>query len=150
MSYKFSWKSGSRVKLKAQSTGEYLYKLAGKKGDLTAEIVLQDARLPSSPIHSFFDWNNKLAAEKWRMRQARYLLASVEVKLGEDTAPIRAFANIRIEESVYSTIIVAMSDKQKREYVVRRAWEELRDWRKRYNEYKELAAVFEAMDQNAA
>jgi hypothetical protein len=148
MSYEFTWKKGSVVKLDAQSTGEYLYSLA-EKGDLTADIVLEDAKNKDSPLHSFFDWNNKVAAEKWRHTQAAYLLRSVEVKLGEDTEPIRAFAHIRLDEPVYSTIITAMSNKQKREYVVKKAWEELKDWRSRYNEYKELAAVFAAMDKAA-
>lgn len=43
-------------------------------GELTPEIVVEAARDPGSPLHSYFDWNNDTAAHKFRLEQGRRLI----------------------------------------------------------------------------
>jgi hypothetical protein len=45
---------------------------------LHAKDVLEDASDPASPLHSYFEWNDGLAAQRWRLRQAHELLAAVD------------------------------------------------------------------------
>lgn len=47
---------------------------AANGGNLTAEFVVQAARSKKSPLHSFFTWDDTLAAEEYRKEQARRLI----------------------------------------------------------------------------
>jgi hypothetical protein len=57
---------------------EYLRVLLGRP--VTAKDILDDARHPGSPIHDHFEWNDTVAAEKWRLQQAAALIISVRVR----------------------------------------------------------------------
>lgn len=43
------------------------------------EDVVEAARDKKHPLHSRFDWNDKIAGHKWRLQQARQLINSVRV-----------------------------------------------------------------------
>lgn len=48
-------------------------------GELLPEDVVREAQKKASPLHDYFDWNNKTAAHKYRIEQARELIRSVRV-----------------------------------------------------------------------
>lgn len=48
---------------------------------LTPDLVLEDARNKNSPLHDIFEWNNAIAAQKYRLDQARELIRSVKVEV---------------------------------------------------------------------
>ena len=75
----YGWKVGSRVSLDAQATGAHLYKLLKSEHQLTAAIVLRDAKKARSPLHDHFEWDDGEAAQQYRLNQARYVLRSVVV-----------------------------------------------------------------------
>jgi hypothetical protein len=51
---------------------KFLEELAARNGgELTAAETLEAARDPNSPIHSCFQWDDSLAAEQYRLEQAR-------------------------------------------------------------------------------
>ena len=58
-----------------------LEKLEQKYGMLTAQDVIREAANENNPLHNWFDWNDSEASEKWRMHQARMLIATVRVKV---------------------------------------------------------------------
>jgi hypothetical protein len=62
---------------------EEFKKILDKHGKLTAEIVVEEARAKDSPLHEYFDWNNKEAGEKWRLHQARLLIVNVKIEKSE-------------------------------------------------------------------
>lgn len=69
-------------------------------GRLTPELVLDTARDPGHPLHSRFEWDDSVAAERHRRDQAHRLIRSVRVvyKQGTETsAPVtgRAFHAVR-------------------------------------------------------
>ena len=81
----YSWKPGSRVKLKAQVVGEHLTALREKNdGYLFPADVVVEARRKRSVLHDFFEWDNVTAAEIYRIDRARYLIGSVEVTVVEE------------------------------------------------------------------
>ena len=51
-----------------------------KHGDLTPEIVVDEARPKGAPLHDRFEWDNKIAGEKYRLVQARDLIRSVQIE----------------------------------------------------------------------
>lgn len=55
-----------------------------RKGRLTADEVVSAARDPASPLHRHFDWDNDVAADSWRIEQARRLIRGVKVIVEHD------------------------------------------------------------------
>jgi hypothetical protein len=58
-----------------------LKKIQSKDGRLTADATVQAARDPKNPLHKAFEWDNTRAAHKWRLEQARTLIAWAETKV---------------------------------------------------------------------
>lgn len=77
---KYRWKDGWNYKGDAQAAGEGLAELREKHADrLTAPIVVEAARSPRSKLHRYFEWNDGVAGQRWRERQARDLMQHIEV-----------------------------------------------------------------------
>lgn len=51
---------------------------------LTPENVVKSARDPNSPMHPLFEWDNKVAATKYRLSQARTLITDFYVVVTVD------------------------------------------------------------------
>jgi hypothetical protein len=134
----------------AQVAGERLEKLRKKNG-LTPKTVVDDARPKESPLHACFEWNDSVAAEKYREDQARVIMRNITVQV-EDNAganrEVRAFVNVAIDEGrEYTSISNAMSDADLRKQVLDSALHEIDGWRKKYRDLQELAEVLSAADR---
>jgi hypothetical protein len=61
---------GSSMTGDAQKVGEALAEIASRHGgQLTEQAILGAAKDPSSPLHGYFEWDDKKAAAKWREQQ---------------------------------------------------------------------------------
>lgn len=94
---------------KAKIFGNRIEQLIKKCGGSVKPLdIIQDARSPKSPLHSFFDWNDDSAAEKWRLHQARMMLSQVmeTVLVQGKQNEFRSFHNVRItdKETAYVTL----------------------------------------------
>jgi hypothetical protein len=131
----------------ADIIGPELFRLAGKSG-ATPEEVLEAARKRASPLHQYFEWDDRKAAEKYRVDQAAYMLRSIEIKLetkerGETAETwARAFHCVRPdpqkEEKTFIPITVAQSKPELLEQIIQRAESELIGWTRRYETYKTI------------
>lgn len=155
MQYQFQAVPGSHLSdEQAQVYGDRLTALEEKgNGSLTPEAVLEDARDPKSPLHEYFQWNNKTAAEQFRLRQARYLLRSIQVVISTEDAEhtVRAFHNVIVKqgessEQVYAGVVRVLSESELRAQMLSRALQEIERWRKRYATYQELLPIFHVID----
>lgn len=66
---------------------------------ITAEAVVEDAKNPKSPLHSFFEWDVKKAAREHWLDTARELIRSVRVVIEHRTTVVRAVAYVRDPEA---------------------------------------------------
>jgi hypothetical protein len=55
------------------------------RGVLTPRDVVADARHKDSPLHGYFEWDDKKAAAKYRFVQARRLITSFTMPIIEET-----------------------------------------------------------------
>jgi len=112
-----------------------------KREFLTPEAVLEDARKKKSPIHSFFEWDDAVAGEEYRKKQAGHYLRTVVVIQEEDERPVRAFHVITGEDSErsYQPLEVVLNDAEMMRQVIERARRELVSWSQRHRQYEELA-----------
>lgn len=129
---KFKAKKGSMIKDKdAMIVGKRLSQLATvHQGEVTPTLVLEDARQKSSPLHTYFEWDNNLAAEKFRLHQARLLLgAVVEVVIDRynNRKELRSFYNVSNDkkESVYVTLETTLTTAMYLDQIVADAQQEI-------------------------
>jgi hypothetical protein len=131
----------------AKAVGTHLEKLRKQhKGELTAQQVLEDAKKKTSPIHSFFEWDNSAAAEAYRLSQAQGLItAVVAIYTQDDQPPVQTRASVSVPDRQTGQVH-EMSQVATHDAVLRRALRELMAWRKRYEDLSELAPVFSVAD----
>ena len=78
----FVRKAGFHLRTDAQTVGEVCYELE-KEGKLTAKELVKVSRPKNAPLHNEFEWNNSIAAEKYREVQAGYIIRSIAIKVTE-------------------------------------------------------------------
>ena len=146
MIYKF--KSGTRLKVSAQAAGELCAELEAQ-GKLTPHEVVEASRPEDAPLHDAFEWNDAIAAERYRETQAGYIIRSVEVVVEGTGKPTRAFVSLTVTENEreYREISHVLSIKSDRERLLLEARRELAVFKRKYEVLEELADVFAAIDR---
>lgn len=150
----YQWKPKSQVAVEAQAAGERLETIRLRnRGSLTPAMVVKDARSEKSPLHPAFEWDDRRAAEKYRLDQASYIIRSIAVVVrngdSEEPKVTRAFVSVTDEddERQYTSVSVALTDPVLRAQVLEQATRELAAFEAKYSELEELAPVFEAFAQ---
>lgn len=149
MVYKYSW-SGIERPVSAEKVGEHLRKLEKQYGEVTRETFLESARPADSPMHSLFEWNDTVAAEKYRLHQANVIIASIRVTVTEEERPpvtLRGFVQDRKVSPGYLNIERALSEEDKRARVLEQAKKELSWFVEKYKAFSELADVISAITE---
>lgn len=150
MIYKF--KGEKDTSIKAQIVGERLEEIAKKHNRLTAYEVVADAEKENSPLREYFDWDDKIAAEKHRLNQARLLINRVVItKVNKKTVkPVKAFVNITTgsnETRTYVSTVQAMKSEDTRGHVIKKAFNQLNTWRETYSDLIEFSDLFPVIDE---
>lgn len=57
------------------------------RGQITPDLIVESAKNKKSVLHEYFEWDDSIAANKWRMRQASKLLGCIEVVVISDNQP---------------------------------------------------------------
>lgn len=152
----YAYRAGARIQkkgLSAQTVGESLEGIRTSHGGrLTPRQVVDESAPKSALLHPLFEWDNKKAADEYRLDQARHVIRSVTVKYREhdEGGPktIRAFVNVKDDDDQhYTSTLHAMSDDELRAKVIRKAWNDLTAWRARYEELSEFATLFATMEE---
>jgi hypothetical protein len=66
-------------------------------GTINGELMVKFAESKKSVLHSYFEWDDTIAAHKWRVHKAVDLLGHIEVKVITDGEPLmmRAFEIVK-------------------------------------------------------
>lgn len=86
---------------------------ASHGGHLEPEDVLNAARAHNSLLHTHFEWNDSIAAEKYRLQQARQLLKLIVLPPETPEAKPIPFYVHETEGGGYVSILEVMSDEQR-------------------------------------
>jgi len=155
-------RDGSRITdSQAKEYGDCFDEIANNNGGgLTAQLVVDEAKITKGLLHNYFEWNNKKAGDKHRLSQARDLIRNIKVKyydLGPEKRTVdggRAWENLVTEDDnlpnaprIYLPKLVIMNDDALRGRLIHRALEEVRIWQKRYRRLHELSDVFSAIQK---
>ena len=123
-------------------------KVAEEIGDnrISPQELLEKARDVNSELHKCFEWNDSIAAEKYRLQQARGILINLVYKEKESNAePVRTF-QITSQRNVYQPTVSFLVQEDEYQNLLTRAKSELESFKKRYHTLSELQEVFEAIE----
>ena len=150
MVYKrYEWKDAKLSKgLPAQVVGETFEQIERRDGVLTKEAFLEASRPENSPTHKCFEWDDSVAAEKYRLTQSRMIINSIAVTITkangeEQKAPAFVNVEIKTDSGKYKNIEVAMNNESEKAIVLQNALNELKQFEKKYGYLKELERIFE-------
>ena len=147
----FKWKYTMPVS--ADVAGKELGRIEAERGCVNPQLVLDESREESSPLHKCFEWNDGIAAEKYRLNQAGLIIRNLVVVLDEceHQEPVRAYVNIQKEAPAqtgeFINIVSAMQHTETREVVMANALRELQEFKKKYKSLNELFGVFAEIDK---
>lgn len=136
-----TWRVAGIYKADAQKVAE---EIGNKK--ITPEEVLKKAKDENSELHKCFEWNDSVAAEKYRLQQAGNVIRMLVYKSEkENTEPVRAF-HITTEKNTYQPTRTFLVQQDEYQSLLKRAMAELEAFKKKYHTLSELESVFEAME----
>jgi hypothetical protein len=115
------------------------------EGEITPELVLEDAKDSASPLHDYFEWDDSTAAFEWRLQQARVLIRSID--LVREDRPQETTNAYHFVKTTYVASAKVFSDEEKSRHVIDNALSELKGWQIRYKQYKELAKLNDTISQ---
>ena len=148
---KVMWKAGYNPTVPAQVAYDTIHGLY-QQGKKTAKDLVDASRPEDAPLHTLFEWDDTVAAEKYREEQGRMIIRHIievpETEEEKETHPvIRAFFQIDNHSSDYEPTYVIMSDEEKRNRLLQVVKAELQQFKVKYASIKELAKVFIAIDE---
>lgn len=137
-----------------------LNQIQRRAGLVSPQLVVSEARKPSSPLNKYFEWDDSLAAEKFREVQAGRLIRSVYVISSDapNSPAVRAFVNIKESTDAsddeapsiqgYVGIVTTLTRPDLQSQVLAYAREQLVLWRKKFGGYKEFYEVVRVIDES--
>lgn len=176
VSKKYSWRPGYGYSVKPQIVGEVLEEIEARDGRVTSEAFLDESRDEECPTHDMFEWDDEIAAEKYRLNVAAKIInqlaveivyeepetfeVTTEVKEGQPADYDRsrsvyarsAYINVNPDTSAkakshFIDIHTAMTHDDTREIVLNNAIRELKSFESKYAQLSELGGVFAEIDK---
>lgn len=174
-SKKYSWRDGWNPSVSAEIVGGVLSEIEERDGEVTSKAFLDASRDEESPTHSLFEWDDSIAAERWRMRQSQGIIGQLQIEVvieevedsvtdvelhveevpAENIRRVPAYVNTnsygrfgagKNTTGSYVNLETAMSDEDKRKVVLENVLNELSVYQRKYFMYQELTEIFEAID----
>ena len=164
----FKRRKGFRIKTNPQIVGEYCHELEQKKGGkITPKELVEAARDVNSPLHNEFEWNDGVAAQRYREMQAGYIIRSIELKITYmptetkridlhvtevesevQTANVQFYHALDKDGTGYENIFSISEDEEKTEKLFENCKKDINSFREKYNTLRgTLPRLFEAMDE---
>lgn len=155
MVYQYDWKFNLYPGVSAEDAGKHIEKIQNEQGAVTCRNLLDSAKPEDSVIHPCYEWDDGVAAEKYRLSQSKDLLANLVrvsvVSENQEPKTYRAFVNVeenkRFGSGKFLSVDTAMADSEMRQIVLRNALRELMAFQKKYEDLNELEGVFRAISE---
>lgn len=114
---------------------------------ITPQEMVEKARNERSELHKCFEWNDTVAAEKYRLQQARMVLSMLVFKpKTEEEQPVRIFS-LTTEKAVYMPTKQFLVQADEYQDLLKRALAELETFKRKYSTLSELEEVFKAIEE---
>ena len=147
MSYIASWKTGfgSLFRADAQLVANEIMSI----GDTATPAQIVDmARDSSTELHKCFEWNDTVAAEKYRLEQARQVVRILVIKRedGQKDQPERRFFHKNEYSEGYKSLEFIVRNDTEYEKLLKQALAELHAFKAKYHALSELEEILALID----
>ena len=137
-----SWKVKGLFKADAQKVSEEIAEIGET---VEPSEIVEKARNESTELHKCFEWRDDIAAEKYRLHQARNLLGNLVFKYKDELVkqePVRLMYKTTENEG-YKSINLIMQKPDEYKALLDRAYSELRAFKNKFKMLQELKAIFD-------
>lgn len=136
-----TWRIQGYYKADAQKVAEEI-----GFGKFTPMEVLEKAKDETTELHKCFEWNDSIAAEKYRLEQAKNIIRMlVYEKETKEQAVVRYYAKTETKH-VYQPTKQFLVQEDEYQGLLRRALAELEAFKNKYHTLTELESIFDAME----
>ena len=141
-----TWRSGFNLfKADAQKVADEI----GSIGEeVTPAQIVDRARDNTTELHKCFEWDDSIAADKYRLYQARKVVCHLVIKEIEekvDLAPVRVFHKTE-QGGGYKPFELIVKNKTEYEKLLEQAMSELRAFKAKYHTLSELDEILALID----
>ena len=150
--FEYKYRINGLQKVSAEVTGAVCKDLIDKEGAVTPQRLVEVSKPKDAPLHDEFEWNNTIAAQKYREEQARQIIKNIviiEVK-EEEAQPkaVKCWVNsdrafVPTDEGAhrYVTINAALNDTSWRDNLLKAARRDMLSFIAKYKRLTELGKI---------
>ena len=113
---------------------------------VTPKQILDYARNPETELHKCFEWDDSIAAEKFRLHQARMVVCHLVVVDDKSKSEPQKIRIMQKAEEHYKPVQLIVRNKTEYESLLERARAELRAFKNRYHTLVELEEILALID----
>lgn len=115
----------------------------------TPDDIVEKAKDPKTELHKCFEWDDTVAAEKWRRFTARQICCSLQVVVEKEEAEPITYRLIQSDrtEQAYKPVILTVRNDDEYGRLLKQAKLELKAFRERYKKITELETVIDEIDR---
>jgi hypothetical protein len=136
------------VQVPAQTVGEAVTSIESRDGHCTPAALIEEAGPDESSLHSLFDWDQEVAAHKWRVAQARNVINHIRVIDRVREEPVVAFISVNNNgDRGYISIAKIAQDEDLQRQAVEDVMVKLMGLRKRHADISYFAKVWGVVDE---
>ena len=127
-----------------------LNELASSSEGLTPKTLLEASRDVNAPLHNEFEWNDGVAAEKYREYQAQKIIQNVYIKYSTDQQEReqqeRAFVPTPDRQSRYVALASALTNDEWKAHLMEEAKRDMKAFAAKYRRLTELQGLIHEME----
>lgn len=143
----YTWTAGARIRADPNVIGREIDRLSNGHGNISVETYIENARNKNSPLYNTITHDPNIALEQWNKHEARHVLECIRVINVETKQPERPIINVSERHGTYTKVEVIKSDPDLRKIALKNALRELKAFREKYKEIKELMSVITEIDK---
>lgn len=138
------WKTNGLFKADANRCYEEIVDIGD---EATPQEIVNAAEDPNSELHKCFTWDNNKAANKWRKQEARILVTNLVVRYEQSEGKSEKLRVIVHNDSgKYERVERVFKRPDAYTNLLNRARQELKFFKSKYNQVKELQEIMELID----
>lgn len=151
-----SWKRKPKNAPSADIAHAVIEEIRHRRGAVTPQLLVIDAKKKKSPLHGCFEWDDSKAAEQHRVTQARNILSYICVEVEQDEPDekpqqVRAFiapSSVgKDSKTSYVPVDEVRNDAEMQSAYLHQLQNELNSIKNKIKSFKEFAAVVRAIDR---
>ena len=154
--FEYKYRVNGLVKASAEITGKVCKDLIDSDGAVTPARLVEVSKPKNAPLHGEFEWNNTIAAQKYREEQARQIIKNIVIievdEKEEEPKQAKCWVNsdrafVPTDERLhkYVTIDTALNNESWKDNLLKAAKRDMTSFIVKYKRLTELNKIIEDM-----